>query len=137
MPENRPTPIVLSLIVCRRIIRDAMSNEYSIIGITSEMALPSFPFTAPAFFVFTELTGVHGTIEITFRIVDEAEERPPVAEATAGGAASDGPLGVAQIAAMMAGLVYPEPGQYRLQLYSRGTLLAERKFKMVPLKGPQ
>lgn len=134
MPDNRPTPIVLSLIVCRRIIRDALSNEYSIIGITSEMAAPKFPLQAPAFFCFTELTGVHGDIEIEFRIVDENEERPPVAQAKAAGAASDGPLGVAQIAAMMAGLVYPEPGQYRLQLFSRGTLLAERKFKMVELR---
>jgi hypothetical protein len=137
MSVNRPAPIVLSLLVCRRIIRDAMSNEYSIIGITSELAVPSFPITAPMFFAFAELTGVHGDVELVFRIIDANEDRPPVAEVKGGGAIADGPLGVAQLAVGMAGLVFPEPGEYRLQLSSRGTLLAERKFRMVPLKGPQ
>lgn len=134
MADNTPLPIVLSLLVCRRIIRDSMSGEYSIISITSELAVTAFPITAPAFFVFAELTGMHGAIELGFRIIDANEERGPVAEVKGGGALTNDPLGVAQVAIAMAGLVFPEPGEYRLQLSSRGTLLAERKFRMVELK---
>jgi hypothetical protein len=33
-------------------------------------------------------------------------------------------------------LVFPEPGDYRLQLWGAGRLLRERRFLVIPLENP-
>jgi len=37
---------------------------------------------------------------------------------------------------LLRNLVFPEPGDYRLQLWGAGQLLRERRFLVIPLENP-
>ena len=42
-----------------------------------------------------------------------------------------------EIGFILPDLVFPEPGDYRLQLWSGGQLLRERRFLVIPLENPE
>lgn len=136
MPQSPALPELLSLQVCDRVIRDQNTNQTSIIGILDTVAAHTFPLTIPHLSIFMEITSGHGRTELRVRIVDAAEERPAVFEAIID-ANLGGPLVVHQVPFTTVGLKFPEPGEYRVQVYAGGTLLRERKVRVVQMVPPQ
>lgn len=134
MPETHavPPPVPLSLIACERVITDGLTGQYSIIGIMAHLQCPGFPVQVPLLCVYTELTNGRGLAQVVIRIVDANEERSPVAEATLQ-VQMEHPLAVGQFAVGLPGLIFPEPGEYRVQLLVGGELLIERRLVFVPV----
>jgi hypothetical protein len=136
MAKGIPPPLVLSLLISDNHLVDARSNQHSVIGVISHVQAMKFPTRIPRLCVFVELTNARGKFPLSVRIVDADEARPPVVVAETELDAPD-PLAICAIGLGMGGLVFSEPGEYRVQLLSGGELLLERRLVLVQLKPPE
>ena len=132
MPVHKPTPDVLSLIVCDQIITDRLTGKQSLIGMFSKVHAFNFPATHPQLCVYVCLTDGHGRNEITIRIIDSNEVRNAIVEGK-GTVQFNDPRAVANLFLQFHGLTFPEPGEYRVQLYADGQLLREARLELIKI----
>ncbi len=133
MPVQKPAPDVLSMIVCDQIITDRMTGKQSLIGMFCRIHARGFPASHPQLCVYVTLTEGYGDTELRIRIVDANEARPPIVEGK-GRVRFRDPRAIANLVLQFHGLTFPEPGEYRVQLYSAGELLREARLELVLLK---
>jgi hypothetical protein len=134
--ENSVTnPDVLSLIVCDTIITDRMTGKVSLIGMFSAIHSPRFPVSHPQICVHVALTDGHGKTPITIRIVDANEARKPLVEGK-GIVEFKDPRMIANLALQFHGLVFPEAGQYRVQIWCESALLREARLHLLQANLP-
>jgi hypothetical protein len=132
MVNNRPVPDVLAMLVCDQIITDRLTGKQSLIGMFSKVHAVGFPVAHPQLCVFVALTDGHGKTELTIRIVDANDARPPIVEGR-GTVQFKSPRAIANLALQFHGLTFPAPGEYRVQLLSGGELLREARLELVHL----
>ncbi len=125
--QSPVAPIVLTLLLCEKVIVDARTQQYSLIGLVSNVNASRFPVRSPSLCIYTEVTGGHGVTPLTVRIVDVDEERDSVVKLDLEVNLED-PLAVTQVVFGMPRLVFPEPGDYRLQAICEGTRLLEKRL---------
>lgn len=133
MPIHRPTPDVLALIVCDQIITDRMTGKQSLIGMFSKIHAQRFPASHPQLSVFVALTDGHGKTQLVIRLVDSNDARPPIVEGK-GTVDFKNPRAIANLALQFHGLTFPEPGEYRVQIWSQGNLLREARLEMIHIR---
>jgi hypothetical protein len=133
MAIHRPVPDVLSLIVCDQIITDRMTGKQSLIGMFSKIHAPRFPAAHPQLCVFVALTEGYGKTELIIRLVDANDARPPIVEGR-GNVDFKNPRAIAHLALQFHGLTFPEPGEYRVQLWSGGELLREARLELIKVQ---
>lgn len=126
-PQSPVAPIVLTLLLCEKVIVDARTQQYSLIGLVSNVNASRFPVRSPSLCIYTEITGGHGVTPLTVRIVDVDEKLDPVVKLDLEVNLED-PLAVTQVVFGMPRLVFPEMGDYRLQAISGGTRLLEKRL---------
>jgi len=136
MGKNRPTPEVLSLIICDQIITDRVTGKQSLIGMFSRVHARGFPATHAQLCVFVTLTGGHGDTDLLIRLVDSAESRAPIVVGK-GSVRFNDPRAVANLVLQFNGLTFPEAGEYRVQLLAQGELLREARLEMVEHQLPK
>lgn len=130
MPIDPPLPDVLALLVCDQIITDRLTGKQSLIGMFSQVRAMRFPASHPQLCVFVALTEGYGKTELTLRIVDANDERPPIVEGK-GHVDFKNPRTIANLALQFHGLTFPSPGEYRVQLYSGNALLREARLDLI------
>ena len=133
MVIERPPPDVLAMLVCDQIITDRMTGKQSLIGMFSKVHAPGFPASHPQLSVFVALTEGYGRTELTIRIVDSNDERPPIVQGK-GTVEFKNPRAIAHLALQFHGLVFPLPGEYRVQLFCRDELLREARLQLMPFR---
>ena len=136
MTAERPAPDVLALIVCDQIITDRMTGKQSLIGMFSRIHTRGFPASHPQLSVFVALTDGHGETELTIRIVDGNEARPPIVQGQ-GKVRFQDPRAIANLALQFHGLTFSQPGEYRVQIWSGRELLREARLELIKLKLPE
>ena len=135
MPNNPPPPTVLGLLVCDQIITDRLTGKQSLIGLFSRVHSRGFPASHPQLSVFVALTDGHGKAELGIRLVDANDARPPIVEGK-GIVDFKNPRAIAHLGLQFHGLTFPEPGEYRVQLWCQGELLREARLELVPIRMP-
>ncbi|HUU84132.1 MAG TPA: hypothetical protein VM243_11575 [Phycisphaerae bacterium] len=135
MSDFTPIPDVLALLVCDQIITDRISGKQSLIGMFSTIHSARYPVIHPQLAVYVALTDGRGKTPLTIRIVDADESRPPLVQGT-GVVEFKNPRVIANLALQFHGLRFPEPGQYRVQLSCKETLLREARLMLVKAKRP-
>ena len=135
MTLGKPAPDVLSLIVCDQIITDRLTGKQSLIGMFSKIHARGFPAAHPQICVFVALTEGRGETEFTIRIVDSNEARTPIVEGR-GKVKFQDPRAIANLALQFHGLTFPQPGEYRVQLWSGGELLREARLALLQVQAP-
>jgi hypothetical protein len=135
MVAKKPTPDVLSLIVCDQIITDRLTGKQSLIGMFSRVHARGFPTVHPQLCVFVALTEGYGETEFVIRIADANDDRPPIVEGR-GKVKFQTPRAIANLALQFHGLTFPAPGEYRVQLYSGGELLREARLELHAMQFP-
>ena len=133
MAANRPPPDVLSMIVCDQIITDRLTGKQSLIGMFSVVHAVRFPVTHPQLCVYVALTEGYGKTDFLIRIADANDARPPIVEGR-GSVDFKDPRAIANLALQFHGLTFPEPGSYRVQLYSDNELLREARMELLKVK---
>jgi len=136
MAVHRPIPDVLALLVCDQIITDRLTGKQSLIGMFSKVHAAGFPATHPQLAVFVALTDGHGKTELTIRIVDSNDARPPIVEGR-GAVDFKNPRAIANLALQFHGLTFPVQGEYRVQLWSGAELLREARLELVQITPPR
>jgi len=136
MGQHKPVPDVLAMLVCDQIITDRLTGKQSLIGMFSKIHAVKVPATHPQLCVFVALTDGHGKVVLTLRIVDSNEARPPIVQGK-GTVEFKDPRAIANLGLQFHGLTFPEPGEYRVQLYCHEELLREAKLQLVRVQpGP-
>lgn len=135
MTPDTPPPDVLALLVCDQIITDRISGKQSLIGMFSKVHTRGFPAAHPQLCVFVALTEGYGETELTIRIVDSDDARPPIVEGK-GRVKFHNPRAIANLSLQFHGLTFPRPGEYRVQLWSDGALLREARLELILVKTP-
>ncbi len=125
--QSPVAPIVLTLLLCEKVIVDARTQQYSLIGLVSNVNASRFPVRSPTLCIYTEVTGGHGVTPLTVRIVDVDEQREPVVKLDLEVNLED-PLAVTQVVFGMPRLIFPEAGDYRLQAISGDSRLLEKRI---------
>ena len=135
MKDFTPVPDVLALLVCDQIITDRLSGKQSLIGMFSTIHSARFPVIHPQLCVYVGLTDSRGKTPLTIRIVDADDSRSPLVQGT-GMVEFKDPRMIANLALQFHGLRFPEPGQYRVQLYSKEAPLREARLMLVKARRP-
>lgn len=130
-------PILLSMVICDRVIFDRISGMPSLINILQIINSPQYPVRYPMLVFFCELTNGHGSTKTKVRLVDVQQDEKTLFE-------QEGRLNfkdvkqVVSLAVNLQGVVFPEPGEYRFQLLSNDALLGERRIVCRKVKlGPK
>jgi hypothetical protein len=134
--QSPVAPIVLTLLLCEKVIVDARTQQYSLVGLVSNVNASRFPVRSPNLCIYTEVTGGHGVTPLSVRIVDVDEKREPVVKLDLEVNLED-PLAVTQVVFGMPRLVFPEPGDYRIQALSGGSRLLEKRLILREAETPQ
>ena len=133
MPTTFLKPDVLSLLVCDQILIDRLTGKTSLIGMFSTIGAPRYPVRHPQLCVFASLTDGRGKTPLELAIVDAEDARPPIVSGTATVEFKD-PRAVACLNLHFNGLVFPEPGGYRVQLKCHGELLREARLDLSKIR---
>jgi hypothetical protein len=133
-------PILLSAIICNRVIFDKVSGMPSIIDIVQTIDAQRYPARHPQIVFFCEMTNGHGTTDVTISLVNTQDEEKVVFERE-GKVHFENVKQIVTLAMNLQGIVFPGPGEYRFQLFGGGNLLGERRVacrqvKLPPKPGP-
>ena len=123
-------PYPLAMVICDAIHQDRATGKRTLLGCFSTIGAPAFPASHPLLAAYVALTDGHGEVPIKLQLVDVDEAEEPLAEAEGKVKFTD-PRVVVEIGLHLAGIVFPRPGEYRLQLYGAGELLIERRILLI------
>lgn len=120
-------PILLSVIICDRVIFDKVTGMPSIINIIQNINAPKYPIRYPLMVFFCELTNGHGQTNIRIRLIEEQEEEKVIFEQK-GAAEFKDVKQVVSLALNLQGVALPHEGEYRFQIFAEEHLLGERRI---------
>ena len=120
-------PLLLSAIICDRVIFDKVSGMPSIIDIVQTINAPKYPSRYGQLVFFCELTDGHGRNNAKIRMVDVEKDERVIFEQDGEVVFQDAKQ-VVTLIMNLRGIVFPEPGEYRFQIFTNGTLLGERRI---------
>lgn len=127
---DKPPPEVLALILADHVYHDDVSTKLFFLGVRSVIAGSSFPLGLHQLAAYAVVVEGRGAMSFQVRLTDADEEREPVHENEAEVSFTD-PLAEVELIFDMMDLVFPEPGEYRLQLRANGQFLCERRLMLV------
>jgi hypothetical protein len=112
-------PRAVAMLVCERIIRDARTDQVSLIDLVDQIAAPAFPLVVPSVAVYARLTEALGSYLFTLDVV----RRDDILEVTRYDVrpfeATD-PLDDGEVIVHQLGLVLPSAGSYDVRLWANG-----------------
>lgn len=126
--EQQP-PLVLAMIVADTVLHDLLTDKMTIQGTYQVVRAESFPYRHPSLVVYVALTEGYGETSVRLRLVDVDEADAPILELESVLDFAD-PFDVLQVVFAPASVVFPEPGDYRLQLFGAGEPLLERRLQV-------
>jgi hypothetical protein len=129
MPAEPQPPIVLAMVLADTVLVDVTTGKNTIQGTYQTLLAPAFPYTHAAIVVYVVLTEGHGTMTVRLRLVDRDEARPSIFELHSDVSFPD-PLTDVEIVFAQPRVVFPEPGDYRLQLFAGDAPLLERRLEI-------
>ena len=135
MPGEQPPPEVLALVIADAVHRDDSTGKFFILGTRASIGAAAFPFTCASLAVYVIMVDGRGETPLRLRLIDVDEAREPVLDLETTVNFLD-PTEEVEIAFRLVDLVFPEPGDYRLQLDGGGQFLRERRFLVIPLENP-
>lgn len=129
--HNAAAPMCLGLVFCDAIWIDPGTGKRTILGTFSTVFAREFPALHPQLAVYCILSDGYGKTAIEFKIVDDHDEE---ILASKGEVEFKDPRVVVELNLTLPGIIFPKPGEYRLQLFGAGEFLLERRLLVL---GPQ
>lgn len=136
MAVEQPPPEVLALVLADNIHRDGETGKYFILGTRYFIGAASFPYHHPALAIYAAFVEGRGETAFRFRLIDADEEREAVTEYNTVLIFPD-PLIQMELAVVLTDLVFPDPGDYRLQLFVDDRFLREHRLLIIPLENSE
>lgn len=130
LTDEAAAPTYLGMVMCDNLLRDPETRKHYLLGTTTQTFARAFPARYQKMCIYAVLTGIREQTEVSVKLVrwdDEQSEDVQLMEIKGKVEAPD-PLAVAELTLCFRNLVFPVPGEYRFQLWSRSVVLGERKF---------
>jgi hypothetical protein len=124
--EQQP-PEVLAMLIADTALTDAVSGKHTIQGTFHTLTALEFPFRYPTLAVYVALTEGYGETPLQLRLIDVDEAREPISDTETVADFAD-PFAIVELVFVLSNLVFPEAGEYRLQLFGAGEPLVERRL---------
>jgi hypothetical protein len=118
-------PVVLSTIICERVLFDAPTKTSSLIGIIDRIFAPQYPIRFPRLFFFAEMTNGHDATEVEVRLVDGDEKIVLSQKAQIN---FPDVKNIVSVVLAFEGLAFNQPGEYYFQLFAAGQLVSSRRM---------
>jgi hypothetical protein len=125
--QEGKAPFALAMIICDAIWRDPSTGKRTLLGCFSAIFSPGFPVRCPVMGVYIAITDGHGKTSLTLRMVDVDEESPPVFELKGEADFAD-PRMILELDFAVMNAVFPQAGEYRLQLFAGTHPIMERRI---------
>ena len=125
----KPTPIVITMVMCDHVLQDVRTNKKSLIGLFNQFNVGKFPSKIRTFSVFVKLTEGRGAPNCELRCIN-AETNDLIAQLT-GPINFKNPNDILDFTFQIDGLSFPAPGDYRFEFLSEGKLLSSNRFKVI------
>lgn len=125
-----PPPYPLALIICDGLHRDPGTKKVFLLGCFSTVIARSFPTVHPVMYLYCALTDGRGKVPVRIKLVDADEERSPIWEETFESEFAD-PRSVNETYWQILNTTFPEPGEYRFQVFAAGEFLMERRIMVI------
>jgi hypothetical protein len=122
-----PPPYALAIGICDLIYRDRGTGKRFILGCFSALHAVEFPAVHPALGVYLDLTNGRGQVPVRVQIVDAEEDADPLAAIEQVIEFAD-PRIVAELDFMFGGVTFPNPGEYRVQVFANDQFVIERRL---------
>ncbi len=123
-------PFALSMIICDAVHLDPSTGKAYILGCFGAVGADSFPASHSSMAVFAEVTECRGKTPFLVRVIDVDEQDEPIAEAETGLDNPD-PLAITMLILRLGEIVFPKPGEYRVQLFAGNVPLIERRLSLI------
>jgi hypothetical protein len=127
-------PLLLAVVLCDHIIREAGTNKYSLIGIFNMLFVRQLPCTHASLAAYIALTDGRGQVPAILRLV-EVETGKEVLSARTTINFQD-PTAVAELALQIPNVRFESLGEYALEFHADGELLGSRKLRVLMVKPP-
>jgi hypothetical protein len=131
MPVERQPPDVLAMLLADTVLKDFVTGKSFIQGVYSHIFANDFPVIFPLIVVYAAITNGHGETELELRIVDADEELDHLFSRKVKFTFPD-PLVVAEAILSAGPVTFPNPGEYRIQLWGAGQIMRERRLQVMP-----
>jgi len=129
-----PPPLALAMVISDAIWVDPTTGKQTILGTFSAICGQAFPLPVPHIAVYLALTDSRGVVPLKLRLVDVDEIRDPVQEMALSPDFVD-PVSIVEAGLYMEDVVFPEAGEYRLQLLTDDSeLIIERRILVMPVQ---
>jgi hypothetical protein len=132
---NEQPPLVLAMVLADTVVQDLVTGKNTIQGTYHSLGAPAFPFTHPSIVVYVVLTDGYGETSMQLRLVDVDESHPPLFELETTVNFED-PFATLEVVFAQPKVVFPQPGEFRLQLFGAGEPLLERRLYVMLDEGP-
>ena len=136
MEMSEVAPILLSAVICDRVIFDKISGRPSLIDLVQTINAPKYPARHWQIVFFCELTNGHGDTRTKVKLVDAEEDEKTVFEQQ-GMVQFNDVKQIVTLAVNLQGIVFPHPGEYCFQLFAEDNLLGERRVICREVNPPQ
>jgi hypothetical protein len=120
-------PVLMSIIVCDRVIFDRITGMPSIVNIIQTINAPNFPVRHDQLVFFCEMTNGHGNTRLKIRLVDLENQDRAIFEQGQSVDFTD-VRQIVTVAVNLMGVVFHHTGEYRFQLFANDILLGERSI---------
>ncbi len=135
MPIEQQPPEVSALVIADYVHRDDNTGKFFILGTRASIGAATFPFHHTSLAVYANLIDGRGETSLRLQLIDVDEAREPILEFETTVNFLD-PTEEVEVAFRFQNLSFPEPGDYRLQLFGAGQFLREKRFLVIPLENP-
>jgi hypothetical protein len=121
-------PRAVALLVCGRIIRDALTGRTSLVDLFQEVSSSRFPVTIPTVSVYARLTDAEGFYVLMLDVV-RRDDLLEVAGVAVGDFEATDPLEDAEIMVHQIGLRLPSAGAYDIRLWANAHFVHSVSFR--------
>jgi hypothetical protein len=132
---SKEIPMGVALMLCDRVITDAVTQEKTLVATFSQLHSMAFPCMHPRLTVFVAVTNGKGAIDTEVRCINETEQNS-VVFAMKGMIQFNHPNDVVEMGFQFNNLVFNKPGLHSIQFLCEGELVLQRRFQLSIFKSP-
>lgn len=125
---NASVPKCLAIVICESVVEDARTHNKCILNSYNTIWAFGFPTTQDRMTVFVSLTDGRGKVPLEVRFAKDGAEKEVFS--LKGDVAFKSPLDVVDLTVDMRQVPLPEEGNYAIQIYISGEMIAERRLKV-------
>jgi hypothetical protein len=129
-PSESEKPIGLAIIVCEKVITEAVSNNKTIVSTFNNINTKTVPCVQARMSVFVALTSTRGEKQVELVLKKDEQNILKLG----GKAIFPDPNHVVELIFNFRNCVFPEQGKYSFEVYADGEYIFERQFNVVMTK---